>query len=129
MASARAAFLGELHPVENPRRLGFRLRPARLVQERGERHVLQHTEVAERFYDLERPGDAFLDHRVRFEARQARACERYLSGGRREEAGDQIEDGGLARAVGPYQPQHLALPQLERQVADGPQPAEILAQS
>ena len=45
------------------------------------------------------------------------------------EAGDQIEDRGLAGAVGADQAQHLAAVELEADVVDGADTAEVLRQA
>ena len=66
----------------------------------GQAHVLQHREAREQVGELERaaqPGAGALGRR---EARQVAPIERDLPGARLELAGDQVEVGGLAGAVG-----------------------------
>src|SRR3546814_5438143 len=54
---------------------------------------------------------------------------RHRAAGRPDEAGNGVEGGGLARAVGPHHGEYLARPDLERQVADRAQAGEQIGRA
>ena len=86
--------------------------------------VVEHAQRAEHLRVLERARDAAARDRVRREIEQALAGERHAAGIRPVEPGEDVEDGGLAGAVGPDQPEDLALRHLEAHVGERRQPAE-----
>src|SRR5262249_13940597 len=114
---------------ERDHRFGFGSRSTWLMQEGSKRDILEHRKVAERFDDLEGASDAFFDNGIRPQSDQALAFKQNLTFSRRNEAGDQVEDGCLARAVRPDQPQDFAVSELEGQIGNGAQTAEILSQA
>src|SRR6478736_4414779 len=63
----------------------------------GDRHVdvLQHGEAAEQPVDLEGAGDAELDPFGLLDLGDVAALEQHLAGARRQQAGEQIDEGGL----------------------------------
>ena len=87
----------------------------------GDRHidVLQHREAAEQPVDLEGAGDAELDPFGLLDLRDVLALEQHLAGARRQHAGEQVDEGGLAGAVRADQRVPRALLQREGDVARG----------
>ena len=83
---------------------------------------------AERPRDLEGAADAAIDDAVRRAARDLVALEADRARGRRQRAGEHVEDRALARAVRADQAEDLALLDLERHVVDGGEAAEALDQ-
>ena len=91
-------------------------------------HVLERGEPGEGLHELERPREAQAADRVGLEPDQGRVVEGDRAVARRVEAGDQVEHGGLAGAVGPDEPDDLAGRDREVEPVDGLQPAEALAE-
>ena len=96
----------------------------------GDRHVdvLQHREAAEQPVDLEGAGDAALDALGLLDLGDVLALEQHLAGARRQHAGQQIDEGGLAGAVRADQRVARAFLQREGDVARGAERAEALAE-
>src|SRR5436190_934291 len=78
---------------------GARSRPPRAERRRGE-HVLVDGEMRKRLRDLERANDAAPSAQMGRQATQLLALEANRAAVRRDGAGDQVEDGALAGAVG-----------------------------
>ena len=87
-------------------------------------HVLEDGHGAEQLDVLERPRDPAPDDVVRRCPQEARAIERDLAVVGAVEPHDQVEDRGLAGAVGPDQPGDLALCHVERDAVDRDDPPE-----
>ena len=98
-------------------------RPGRAGR-RGQPQVLPHRELREQVVALERAGDAAPGHRVRAQALDRRALEPDAAAGRRELSGDDVEERGLARAVGADDGAALARRHLERHVIERAQRSE-----
>src|SRR6266851_5127389 len=96
---------------------------------RADPHVLEHREVGKRADDLERARQAEPADRVGLEPDERSAVEADVAAVRGQEARDQVEDGGLARPVGPDEPQYLPPGHVEREIAHRLQAAEPLAES
>ena len=117
------------HMFERAQRsLGARAREPGVTgaQEAADHRVLDHRHVGERPHDLEGAADARRADLVRTQARDVPAREADRSAVRHHRAGDEVEQRGLAGAVGPDQRDDLALVHLERGFSDRLQPAEAL---
>jgi hypothetical protein len=79
-------------------------------------HVLLDRELAERRVLLRQVGDAQARARVDRQVRELAPVELDAPGVRGDQADDHVKAGGLARAVGAQQPDHLAAGHLERHV-------------
>ncbi len=79
-------------------------------------HVLLDRELAEDRVLLRQVGDAQARARVDRQVRELAAVELDASGVSGDQADDHVEAGGLARAVGAEQPDHLAAGYLEGDV-------------
>src|SRR4051812_740642 len=86
--------------------------------------VLQRGQVPEEADVLKRARDPLAGDRVRRPSRDRVAREPDVTAGRRVDAGDQVEDGGLAGPVRADQAHQLSLLYGEVGVADGLQAAE-----
>ena len=113
--------------------LGELLRPQEAVGEAvagvgmvGDAHVVQHGEVGEQADVLERPRDAQPRDLERLQAVDPLFAERTIPRGQVDQAGDEVENGGLARSVGTDQAPQDALRQGEAEVLDRAQAAEEL---
>src|SRR5450432_3974028 len=95
----------------------------RLVE--SDQNVVEHAESAEETNVLKRAGDAEAIDAKRFFARDRLAVESQIAGGWRIQAGDDVEDGCLSRAVGADQSDQLALIEREIEMAKGLEPAEL----
>src|SRR5437867_1179842 len=84
------------------------------------RHVLEEADV------LERPRDSERGHLVRARAGDLPILEEDSAAGRREDAGDAVEERGLAGAVGADEREDLAALHVEGHVVDGQESAEPL---
>jgi len=84
------------------------------VAEGAETQVLGHREPAEEAPALRDQRDAEADAVRRFHVVDAAAVEPDLSPAGREQARDGLEQGGLARAVGPHERHRLARLHVER---------------
>ena len=91
-------------------------------------HILERGEPGEGLHELERPREAEPADRVGLEPDQGRVVEGNGAVGRRVEARDEVEHGGLAGPVGPDEPDDLARRDREIESVDGLQPAEALAE-
>ena len=92
----------------------------------GDHHqVLAHGEGGELVGDLEGAQEALVEERVRAEAGDLLAVEPDPAGGGREEAGDDVEEGGLAGAVRADQAGDRALGDRDRDPVDGADAAEM----
>src|SRR5690606_25159166 len=80
-------------------------------------------------HELEGAGDAAPRDLVRGQAGNALSRQAYLAAGRRQRAGDQVEHGGLARPVRPDQAEDLAFADVEADIVDGDEAAELLARA
>ena len=89
----------------------------------GERHA------GERHVVLERSHQAARRNRVHRQAVDALTAKRNRSGARRDDAGNEIEGGGLAGAVRPDQGQDLAGAQIKRQVLDSREATKVLGET
>src|SRR5690606_5414998 len=103
-------------------------RSAGLTQVAGDAHVLPDREVGEDASVLEGPDQTPPRELVGRRARHVLAAEHDSSTGRLEEPRDEVEGGGLTGAVGAHQAQHFALEDLEGEVADGGETAEVARQ-
>src|SRR4029077_20064899 len=83
-------------------------------------HVLEQPDVLEGAGDAERRG------LVRLRAGDVAALEHDATLGRREDAGDRVEQGRLARAIRADQREHLAALRVERHIIHGDEAAEPL---
>jgi hypothetical protein len=94
----------------------------------GARHldVLAHGQGEERLRHLEGAVDAEMDEAVRREPAHALPGEADLAAIRRVKAGDDVDAGRLARAVGADEAQDLARLQVEAQAVQGAERAEAL---
>jgi hypothetical protein len=92
-------------------------------------HVVEHGQARKRPHDLKRAGQTDAAYRVGFEPDEAPPVEDNVALIRDEKARDQVERRGLARPVRADQPEDLAGHHVERQVADGLEPAEALGQA
>ena len=88
--------------------------------------VLPHAEARERLHDLERAGDAAAGEPVRRHADDIGAIVDDATCARRQEAGDDREQRGLAGAVRPDQRGDAPGRSGERGLIDGEQTAEAL---
>ena len=91
--------------------------------------VLQHRQPAEQPIDLEGAGDAELDALGLRDRGDVAAVEQHAAGRRRQHAGEQIDERGLAGAVGTDQRVAGAALEPEVDVARGGERAEIFAQA
>ena len=78
--------------------------------------------------DLERPGDPEVGDLLGLATGDVLAAEQDLARGRREEAGQQVEQRGLAGAVGADERVDGALGDAEADVGDRAEAAELLGQ-
>ena len=92
------------------------------------RQAAEEPDVLERARDLRLGGDAVVGHALEQELGAARLAQRDPALARLVEAGDAVEDGGLAGAVRADQPGDVAALGLERHVVDGEQAAEAHGQ-
>ncbi len=99
--------------------------PAVVGQERG-LHVLEGAEAAEDARDLEGPAEAAPAEILRSQAAHLLAPHVDLAGVVREVTGDQVEQGGLARAVGADDGSEVAGGHGEVDAVDGLDAAEVL---
>ena len=118
---ARQLFLLARHGRQ-PEQDGERPLPGAQVQADG--HVVVHGLAGEHAGLLERAHHAECRNGMGLEAVEARGAIADLAGRRLDVAGDGIEGGGLAGAVGADEGEHLAAPHLEGDAVDGGQPAE-----
>ena len=89
--------------------------------------VLQHGEVPEEAYGLERAGYAEFHDGMRLSAPDALAVEKNVAALGDIVAGDAVENGGLARAVGADEPDNGSPVHGEIKLIDGHKAAKDLA--
>ena len=94
---------------------------------RADRDVLQHGHVGHQLDMLEGSGDAELCHFLRRRVVDVAAEHGDGAAGSGEHAGDQVEGGALAGAVGADQGDDLARPHVEGNIVDGDHPAELFS--
>src|SRR5215510_10175235 len=92
-------------------------------------HVLQHGHAEERTRELEGARQASVDDPMGLETRERMAVEVHGSRIGRQESGEQVEQRGLARAVGPEHAGDRTRLQREGYVLDGMQAAEALVEA
>jgi len=90
----------------------------RARKQRARHHVLQHAHARERLHDLKGSRQAAAGSLERALSGHIGTAEEHVSPGGALHAGDHVDEGGLAGAVGPDQRNDLAL--LERK-ADLPE--------
>src|SRR5579875_3172334 len=90
--------------------------------------VVAHRQAREDLVDLEALGDAALADQGCAEAGDVLALELDRSGARRNDVREHVEEGRLARAVGPDDGADLAFAELERDVVDRSQAAVALGE-
>jgi hypothetical protein len=90
----------------------------------AQQQVLEHRGVLEQLDVLEGARDAAPGDLVRGHAGDVLVAEDEPPVGGLVDARDEVEDGGLARAVGPDDREHLAHLDLEGHRVDGPDAAE-----
>src|SRR5262245_2067433 len=95
---------------------------------RTDRDVVQDGEPRERPHDLKRADQAEAADRVGPEPGERAPAEPHVAGVGLEEAGQQVERGGLARAVGADEPEDLALGHRQVEAAHRLDAAEALGQ-
>ena len=117
----------QAEPLQDRLGRGTRFGKPRLAMQRTDRDVLEHAQSLERLHDLEGAAHARVAHAVGTQAGDRLAVERYRAGGRRVDAGDHVEDRGLARAVGADQRVDRAGGNGETHVMHGAQATEALA--
>jgi|GEM_PF-5000311 len=88
----------------------------------GDDEVLVSGQLIEGPHHLEGPGDPELGDPVGHLGADLPALEDHLSGIRLHEPRDQVDQGGLARAVGADDPEELALSEVEAQPPRRPPP-------
>ena len=84
-----------------------------VVRVGADHHVLERSHLAEEPDVLERAGDAESGDLVPLEPGEGLAVESHLAVRRLEHAGDDVEDGRLAGAVRPDEPEDLAAVDVE----------------
>ena len=99
------------------------------LRQRGDDDVLAHGEPAEQLVDLVALGQAELAHVGDVHAGDVAPLEHDAAGGRRDLAGQHLEEGRLAGAVGPDDAAQLALVDGEIDVAVGDEAAIALGQA
>jgi ABC-type iron transport system FetAB ATPase subunit len=116
----------EAEPLEDAHRRLPRRSDVGGPAERADHHVLDHGERAERLHDLECAADPGMAGAIRAPAGDVEAAQRHAPGIRPVDAGDQVEAGGLAGAVGSDQRDDLAAANGEAHVVDRLEAAEAL---
>src|SRR6266850_1324528 len=91
-------------------------------------HVLEHREVREYGGDLEGAHEPHARDAPGARAGDLATVVDDLAARRHEEVGEEVEVGGLARAVGPYQRMDASPPHLQRNVLNGDEAFEFLRQ-
>src|SRR5207248_5874844 len=87
--------------------------------------VLERRHAGEELQVLEGARDARAGGLEQAPARERLATEQHLPRGRRVEAGDDVDERALARAVGPDEPMDLAFAQGGRKPVERPYAAEV----
>ena len=108
-----------------PARLGV----GRRAHVGADHHVVRHRHAHERTHDLEGAAHAELADLVRLQAEDAAPIEQHVARARRDEAVQQVERRGLARAVGADDAEDHALADAEADVVDRLEAAEVLRQT
>src|SRR5207302_10109641 len=94
----------------------------------GGRQFLEQAQLPERARNLVGARDSGVRDAVGRAPADLGAAKAHRAGARPERAGDEIEDGALARAVRTDEAEDLALGHLEGNVPDGGKAAERLAE-
>src|SRR6267143_240001 len=92
----------------------------------GHAHGVEHGDLREDVGDLERLGQPAAVHALGRQPRYVLAAEAHRSRRRRVQPGDDVEQGGLARAVRPDHREHLAGLDAEADAGERGQRAEAL---
>ncbi|MCY1434300.1 hypothetical protein D9M71_503580 [compost metagenome] len=126
-------FFQQLHgalvePVEAAGRLPEVERGAQRTLQ-GHAHVLQHAHVAEHGGYLERAHQALAGDLVGRQRADGLALVQHFAAGGRQEAGQQIEEGGFAGAIGADQGMDMPLLHLEIDRVHGGEAIELLGQT
>src|SRR4029079_7018559 len=93
----------------------------------ADRDILQHGHVGYQLDVLEGPGNAELDDFLRWRVIDLGAEHGDRAAARGQDAGNEVEGRALAGAVGTDQGDDLARPDIERDVVDGDDAAELLS--
>ena len=117
-----AGHAGPLQRLDRGRVAGPPPQPAALLG--GDEQVLEHGHVPERPRHLVRAADAQPAPRGRVQLGDRAPGEADLARAGGEVAGDEAEQAGLASAVRPHDPDHVAGPDGQRQVLRDDDPAE-----
>ena len=103
--------------------------PDPVAREDADAEVLEHAEAMEDVGDLERARQPCPVDAMGLETADAASFEHDFAGRGREHAGDQVEEGGFAGAVGTDDRMPLARPDIEVEALDDLDRAEGLGQS
>jgi hypothetical protein len=125
-AGVRLRLVGESDPADQLACPLPRVPHVPRARERAHHHVVQHGHPREGAQLLERPRNPAAADRVRRQPRQRRTVEPHLPLVGMVEAGDDLEQGGLAGAVGADDPDQLAGRHVEGDPAVGRDAAEPL---
>ena len=117
----------DAHARERRLRPHGRLGAARADAHGGDHHVLEHAQAAEQAHPLEGPGEPGAGDLIGRPAGQVAAERQDPAAGRRQHAGDHVDQRRLARAVGADQPQDLAALEPQADAVDRAQLVEVLA--
>ena len=98
-AAITDALLGEAQAFEHGAGTGARAGDGPFAVKRADDRVVEHGQLRERFDQLEGTGDARRADPVRRQTADRAPAEADLAVVRSMDAGDQVEEGGLARAV------------------------------
>ncbi len=121
------AAIVKTEPRQDRRCAVARLREVGFAMEGTHGDVLQHAQPLERLHELEGASDAGVAGAIGPQAGDHLAVQADGAGVGREDAGDHVEDRGLARAVGSDQGVDGASRNAETHVVHGAQAAEALA--
>ena len=124
-----AAFARKAENFEHLLGVAARLAHAAARIQRADHHVVEHGHSGERLHQLKRAADAGAANLVGPAAVDTLSSELDDARIRLEHAGDQVEAGGLAGAVGPNQRDDAALGNGEAHILSGAQTAEALRQT
>jgi len=115
----------ELH--QDVGRVGARIGKGRPAVQGTDRDILQHAQPLERLHDLEGAADTGVADEVGPQPRDLPSVEAHAAGVGPVDAGDHVEDRGLAGAVGSDQGVDGTGRHVEGDVVHGAQAAEALA--
>src|SRR4029079_16717702 len=117
----QSGLVGTVEPEHARDRTGM---PAQMG---ADRDILQHGHVGYQFDVLEGPGNAELDDFLRRRVVDLGAEHGDRAAARGQDAGNEVEGRALAGAVGTDQGDDLARPDIERDVVDGDDAAELFS--